>query len=138
MRYIDGIVTRLGMQGQVHRGRACKARLSPWLWLVVRRSDFCILQNQTVPDIIEQVLGVYGHPLRKKLTRGNRSGYRCVQYNESDFDLVPRWMQHEGIYFFFEHASHGALPGDESIPFYPPEKAGAGDPQNIHTRQLEQ
>ncbi|KFJ08731.1 putative rhs element Vgr protein [Delftia acidovorans] len=29
MRYIDGIVTRLGMQGQNHRGYACKARLSP-------------------------------------------------------------------------------------------------------------
>src|SRR2546427_9248286 len=41
-----------------------------------------------------------------------------------------------GIYFFFEHASHGALPGDESIPFHPPGKAGAGDPQNIHARQL--
>src|SRR3989441_12980369 len=52
--------------------------------------------------------------------------------------LVPRWMLHEGIYFFFEHASHGALPGDESIPFHPPGKAGAGDPQNIHARQLEQ
>ena len=138
MRYIDGIVARLGMQGQVHRGHACKARLSPWLWLAKRRSDVRILQNQTVPVIIEHVLGVYGYPLQKKLTRGKRSGYCCVQFNESDCDLVPRWMLHEGIYFFFEHASHGALPGDESIPFYPPEKAGAGDPQNIHARQLEQ
>ena len=56
MRYIDGIVTRLGMQGQNHRGHACKARLSPWLWLATRRSDFRIFQNQTVADIVEQVL----------------------------------------------------------------------------------
>src|SRR5258708_18989427 len=28
--------------------------------------------------------------------------------------LVPRWMLHEGIYFFFEHASHGALPDRKS------------------------
>ena len=138
MRYIDGIVARLGLQGQVHRGHACKARRSTWLWLATRRSDFRIFQNQTVPDIIEQVLGAYGHPLRKKRTRGNRSGDCCAQFNESDCGLVPRWMLHEGIYFFFEHASHGALPGDESIPFHPPEKAGAGDPQNIHARQLEQ
>ncbi len=138
MRYIDGIVARLGMQGQNHRGYACKARLSPWLWLATRRSDVRIFQNQTVPDIIEQVLGAYGHPLRKKRTRGNRSGDCCAQFNESDCGLVPRWMLHEGIYFFFEHVSHGALPGDESIPFHPPGKAGAGDPQNIHARQLEQ
>ena len=63
MHYIDGIVARLGMQGQVHRGYACKARLSPWLWLATRRSDVRIFQNQTVPDIIEQVLGAYGLPL---------------------------------------------------------------------------
>ncbi|WP_373861019.1 contractile injection system protein, VgrG/Pvc8 family [Delftia acidovorans] len=36
--------------------------------------------------------------------RLSRSGDCCVQFNESDCDLVPRWMQHEGIYFFFEHA----------------------------------
>src|SRR2546427_8501514 len=84
MRYIDGIVARLGMQGQNHRGYACKARLSPWLWLATRRSDVRIFQNQTVPDIIEQVLGAYGHPLRKKRTRGNRSGDCCAQFNESD------------------------------------------------------
>ncbi|WP_338499435.1 type VI secretion system tip protein TssI/VgrG [Delftia tsuruhatensis] len=151
-RFIDGIVTRFGMQGQDHRHYAYKARLSPWLWLATRKSDFRIFQNQTVPDIIEQVLGVYGHPLQKKLTRAYRSWDYCVQYNESDCDFVSRLMEHEGIYYFFEHASgqhtlvlcddiiasHGALPGGESIPFYPPEKAAAGDQENIHAWQLEQ
>ena len=151
-RFIDGIVTRFGMQGQDHRHYAYKARLSPWLWLATRKSDFRIFQNQTVPDIIEQVLGVYGHPLQKKLTRAYRSWDYCVQYNESDCDFVSRLMEHEGIYYFFEHASgqhtlvlcddiiasHSALPGGESIPFYPPEKAAAGDQENIHAWQLEQ
>jgi type VI secretion system secreted protein VgrG len=151
-RFIDGIVTRFGMQGQDHRHYAYKARLSPWLWLATRKSDFRIFQNQTVPDIIEQVLGVYGHPLQKKLTRAYRSWDYCVQYNESDCDFVSRLMEHEGIYYFFEHASgqhtlvlcddiiasHSVLPGGESIPFYPPEKAAAGDQENIHAWQLEQ
>ncbi|MBK0116207.1 MULTISPECIES: phage late control D family protein, partial [unclassified Delftia] len=58
----------------------------------------------------------------------------------------------EGIYYFFEHASgqhtlvvcddiiasHSVLPGGASIPFYPPEKAAAGDQENIHAWQLEQ
>jgi type VI secretion system secreted protein VgrG len=151
-RYIDGIVTRFGMQGQDHRHYAYKARLSPWLWLATRKSDFRIFQNLNVPDIVEQVLGVYGHPMQRKLTRAYRSWDYCVQYNESDCDFVSRLMEHEGIYYFFEHASgrhtlvlcddiiasHGALPGGESIPFYPPEKAAAGDQENIHAWQLEQ
>ena len=151
-RFIDGIVTRFGMQGQDHRHYAYKARLSPWLWLATRKSDFRIFQNLNVPDIVEQVLGVYGHPIQRKLTRAYRSWDYCVQYNESDCDFVSRLMEHEGIYYFFEHASgqhtlvlcddiiasHGALPGGESIPFYPPEKAAAGDQENIHAWQLEQ
>ncbi|MDR6728206.1 type VI secretion system Vgr family protein [Delftia lacustris] len=151
-RFIDGIVTRFGMQGQDHRHYAYKARLSPWLWLATRKSDFRIFQNLNVPDIVEQVLGVYGHPMQRKLTRAYRSWDYCVQYNESDCDFVSRLMEHEGIYYFFEHASgqhtlvlcddiiasHGALPGGESIPFYPPEKAAAGDQENIHAWQLEQ
>src|SRR5260370_39749060 len=61
-------------------------------------------------------------------------------------------MEHEGIYYHFAHAmgehtlvlcddiiaSHGVLPGGASIPFYPPEKAAAGDQENIHAWQLEQ
>src|SRR3989442_1342636 len=125
------------MRGQAHRHYAYKARLSPWLWLATRKSDFRIFQNQTVPDIIEQVLGVYGHPLQRKLTRAYRSWDYCVQYNESDCDFVSRLMEHEGIYYHFAHAmgehtlvlcddiiaSHSVLPGGASIPFYPPEKA---------------
>ena len=132
-RFIDGIVTRFGMQGQDHRHYAYKARLSPWLWLATRKSDFRIFQNLNVPDIVEQVLGVYGHPMQRKLTRAYRSWDYCVQYNESDCDFVSRLMEHEGIYYHFAHAmgehtlvlcddiiaSHGALPGGESIPFYP-------------------
>ncbi|WP_454725783.1 type VI secretion system Vgr family protein [Delftia acidovorans] len=151
-RFIDGIVTRFGMQGQDHRHYAYKARLSPWLWLATRKSDFRIFQNLNVPDIVEQVLGVYGHPMQRKLTRAYRSWDYCVQYNESDCDFVSRLMEHEGIYYFFEHASgqhtlvlcddiiasHSVLPGGASIPFYPPEKAAAGDQENIHAWQLEQ
>src|SRR5258707_11346305 len=40
--------------------------------------------------LFRSVLGAYGHPLRKKRTRGNRSGDCCAQFNESDCGLVPR------------------------------------------------
>src|SRR2546427_732287 len=39
-RFIDGIAPRLGMRGRPPRHYAYKARLSPWLWLATRKSDF--------------------------------------------------------------------------------------------------
>ncbi|SDE44494.1 Rhs element Vgr protein, partial [Paracidovorax valerianellae] len=151
-RYLDGIVTRFGLQGQDHRHYTYKARMSPWLWLATRQSDFKIFQNKTVPDIIEEVLGKYGYPLQRKLTQSYRTWDYCVQYNETDCAFVSRLMEHEGIYYFHEHsagqhvltladdivASHSPLAGAAVIPFYPPEKAAVADKENIHAWQLAQ
>ncbi|MGY8561755.1 type VI secretion system Vgr family protein, partial [Paracidovorax citrulli] len=82
--YLDGIVTRFGMQGQDHRFYAYRLRLQPWVWLASRKSDFRIFQNKSVPQIIEEVLGAYGYPMEKKLSRSYRTWEYCVQYDESD------------------------------------------------------
>ncbi|WCM98404.1 type VI secretion system tip protein VgrG [Acidovorax sp. GBBC 1281] len=151
-RYLDGIVTRFGMQGEDHRSYSYRLRLQPWLWLATRKSDFRIFQNKTVPDIIEEVLGKYGHPLQKRLTRAYRSWDYCVQYGETDCAFVSRLMEHEGIYYFHQHsagqhiltladdivASHSPLAGAAVIPFYPPEKAAVADKENIHAWELHQ
>ncbi|MDA8453478.1 type VI secretion system tip protein VgrG [Acidovorax sp. GBBC 3334] len=149
-RYIDGIVTRFGMQGQDHRYYSYRLRLQPWVWLASRKSDFRIFQNKSVPQIIEEVLGVYGYPLDKKLSRSYRTWDYCVQYGESDLQFVSRLMEHEGIYYYHQHsagqhtltladdivASHEPLAGAAVIPFYPPEKAAAADRENIHAWEL--
>ncbi|GKT01974.1 type VI secretion system tip protein VgrG [Acidovorax sp. SUPP3434] len=151
-RYLDGIVTRFGMQGEDHRSYSYRLRLQPWLWLATRKTDFKIFQNKTAPEIVEEVLGKYGYPLQKKLTRSYRSWDYCVQYGESDCDFVSRLLEHEGAYYYFEHAagqhtliladdivaSHSPLPGAAVIPFYPPEKAAVADKENIHAWELHQ
>ncbi|MDA8445153.1 type VI secretion system Vgr family protein [Paracidovorax valerianellae] len=151
-RYLDGIVTRFGLQGEDHRYYSYRLRLNPWLWLATRKSDFRVFQNKTVPDIIEEVLGKYGHPLQKRLTRAYRSWDYCVQYDETDCAFVSRLMEHEGIYYYHQHgagqhtltladdivASHSPLPGAAVIPFYPPEKAAVADKENIHAWELHQ
>ncbi|MFD1838159.1 type VI secretion system Vgr family protein, partial [Paracidovorax cattleyae] len=89
-RYLDGLVTRFGMQGQDHRLYSYHLRLQPWLWVATRRQDFRIFQFKTVPQIVQEVLGRYGYPLQLKLTRAYRAWDYCVQYGESDFDFVSR------------------------------------------------
>ncbi|MCC4607790.1 type VI secretion system tip protein VgrG [Xanthomonas campestris pv. zinniae] len=152
VRHLDGIVTRFGMQGEDHRYYAYRLELSPWLWLATRKSDFKIFQGKTAPEIIEQVLGKYGYPMEKRLTRSYRSWDYCVQYNETDYQFVSRLMEHEGIYYYHQHgagqhtltmaddivASHNPLPGAAVIPFYPPEKAAVADKENIHAWELSQ
>jgi len=149
-RYIDGLVSRFGLQGQDHSLYSYKLTLRPWLWLATLRSDFRIFQFKTVPDIIQDVLGLYGQPFKLKLSRGYRAWDYCVQYHESDFDFVARLCEHEGIYYHFQHAAgqhtlvfaddieagHDPLPGGATIPFHPPEKVAVAEQECILTWQV--
>ena len=105
VRHLDGIVTRFGMAGQDHRHHAYRMRLSPWLWLATRRTDFRVFQSKTVPQIVAEVLSRYGQPMEQRLTRSYRAWDYCVQYDESDQNFVARLMEHEGIYWYHEHSA---------------------------------
>ncbi len=103
IRPFNGICTRFGNAGREGVHIVYTAKLRPWLWLASRRSDCKIFQHMTVPAIIDEVLAPYGHPWTKKLNRTYREWDYCVQYQETDMNFVMRLMEHEGIYFYFEH-----------------------------------
>ena len=56
-RFIDGIVTRFGMQGQDFSKYSYKLVLRPWFWLATRRSDFKIFGLVNTTSSTPLVLG---------------------------------------------------------------------------------
>jgi type VI secretion system secreted protein VgrG len=134
-RYLDGHCMRFAYLGNHGRFFKYQATLRPTLWYATRGSDMKIFQGDTVPEIIKKVLGKYPIDLNvSKLTETYRKWDYCVQYRESDFNFVSRLMEHEGIYYFFEHsagnhkmvlcdsiAAHKPFPGYASVPYYPPD-----------------
>ncbi|HEX7863394.1 MAG TPA: type VI secretion system tip protein TssI/VgrG [Variovorax sp.] len=137
-RHLAGIVTRFGLSREDARQSFYSMRLRPWFWLASRRHDYRIFQDRSVPEILAEVLGRYGHPFEQKLSRSHRVWSYCVQYGESDFDFVSRLCEHEGIYYYFRHeaaqhvlvfaddisSSHGPLPGGETVRYHPHEQSG--------------
>jgi len=151
VRYLSGIATRFGLEQEDARHSFYRMRLRPWLWLATRRSDFRIFQGKSVPDIVMEVLGSYGYPIEKKLTRGDyRRWDYCVQYHESDFNFVSRLCELEGLYFHFRHEasqhvlvfaddianSHNPLPGGEEVRYHPLEKSGMGQRERIYAWEI--
>ena len=104
-RHLSGLCTRFAMVGRHKQYHIYQASLKPWLWLASRRSDSKIFQQQKVPDIIESVLGKYGFPIKRALSASYRTWDYCVQYHETDLNFVSRLMEHEGIYYYFEHSA---------------------------------
>lgn len=130
-RFFHGYVTRFG--AGVHRGRyfAYQATVHPWLWFLTRTADCRIFQEMSVPDIVKKVFEDHGIAnFQFKLFRSYRKWVYCVQYRESDFNFVARLMEHEGIYWYFEHSdgdhklilvdsqsAHDAAPLCKSLPY---------------------
>jgi type VI secretion system secreted protein VgrG len=128
-RHYNGYVTRFGLGG--HKGRyfGYRATVRPWLWFLTRTTDCRIFQDMTVPDIVKKVFGDHGvASFEPKLFRSYQPWTYCVQYRESDYNFIARLLEHEGIYWYFEHtdgahklilvdsqSAHDAAPGYESM-----------------------
>jgi type VI secretion system secreted protein VgrG len=135
-RYINGECVRFAYTGTEWAGERnstlwkYEAVLRPWLWYLTRTSTCKIFQKETVPDILQKVLGKYPFNIEMRLSKSYRTWNYCVQYQETDFNFVSRMMEHEGIYYWFEHSigsctmvmaddmgAHLPLPGYATIPF---------------------
>lgn len=135
-RQLGGFVSRLVRVGPSERRDEEElfsyiAELRPWLWLLTRRVNCRIFENQSVVDVINAVLKDYTFAqIDNRLTETYAAREYCVQYRESDADFIIRLMEESGIYYFFEHAAdhqtlvmadslsaHKAFPSYASVPF---------------------
>jgi type VI secretion system secreted protein VgrG len=69
-----------------------------------------VFVDRSVPEILELVLranGLTSYELRLTGSYGKRR--HVCQYDESDLAFLHRWMQREGIYYYFLHDEGGKL-----------------------------
>ena len=106
-RYFNGHVSRFCFAGIEGELALYELTMKPFLWSLTRATDCRIFQNKTVPDIIKDVCSGYGFTdIDDRLTGAYQEWEYCVQFGETSFDFVSRLMEHEGIYYFFEHAEN--------------------------------
>lgn len=104
------------------------ATIVPWAWMLGRGADCRIFQQQSVPEIIEQVCGELGFgEIDNRLSRTYAPLEYCVQYRETALNFILRLLEQEGIACFFEHedgahrmvladdaSAYPAAPGDSA------------------------
>jgi type VI secretion system secreted protein VgrG len=107
-RPINGIVRRLTRAGRSARGFVdWRAELAPRLWFLTRSADCRIFQGMSVPQIVAEVLDEHG--LRDYELRGLQDDNHprldyCVQYRETAFAFISRLLEHNGLFYWHEHA----------------------------------
>ncbi len=83
-----------------------RAVLVPRLWhLSLYQMSEVYLNDQTIPQIIEKVLKggrLTSADYELKLSGSYRERSFVCQYQETHLDFISRWMEKEGMYFFFD------------------------------------
>ena len=103
-RYFNGIISRFAQRSSGKPLSAYTAEMVPWLWLLTRSADCRIFQNLSTGDIIAQVFKNRGFlDFKNRLQKTYAPREYCVQYRETDFNFVSRLMDHDGIFYYFEH-----------------------------------
>ena len=101
-----GILTTVEML-HAHMGFALfRAVLEPRLVRLKHSFHSRIFTNQSIPDIITAVLqenGLAGSDFALQLTGSYAPEEHVCEYHETDFDFVSRWLEHLGMYYFFDH-----------------------------------
>lgn len=117
-RYLHGMLSEFEQCGEWQNGLyEYRAVVVPRLWIMAQSTQNQIFQDLTVPDIIESELSSIqakgSHPLVMNglsvddyelyMTRNYDEREYTVQYKETDLNFISRLMEHEGIYYYFEH-----------------------------------
>jgi type VI secretion system secreted protein VgrG len=105
------------------------ARMVPTAWLLTLSRTNRIFQDLTTPEIAASVLASYGLSPEKdfRVTASDACPRReyVVQYQESDWDFLQRWLEHDGLASWFEH---GNFAGGAAAERFVVADAGAGSP----------
>lgn len=106
-RYIHGVISTFERVAEGERFITYKATLVPRIWFLGLRKDNRIFQNKTVREIITEVLEAAQIKGSDRVEFRLEGTYKpmeyCTQYRETDLAFLSRLLEHEGIYYFFEH-----------------------------------
>ncbi len=153
-KFIYGIISEFEQLDKSGDYYFYKATLVPRMWLMTHDQVNDIYIGKTIVELISEVLGnapgatpwQSGTDFELFLTT-DAEKYTThdmfIQYNETAFDFISRWMEHYGIYYYFEHDTNAskdkliitdrkssllATPSNWSLPFN-------NDPRNENQRQ---
>lgn len=101
-----GMVTECEQLGAAGGNYHYRFMLTPKLSLLERTSHNQVFLNMTTPQILEAALkdgGLMSDEFEFRLIgRYDHVWEYVCQYNESHFNFFSRWLEREGMYFFFE------------------------------------
>jgi type VI secretion system secreted protein VgrG len=115
-RPFHGHVTHAEIVGSDGGFARYRLTVEPWFAFLGERRDSYIFQGQSVPQIVDEILGDYAGEGKLvpewRWELKDSSLYKprslCTQYEETDLAFVERLLAEEGLFYWFEHEGDAA------------------------------
>jgi len=108
VRHVHGIVTGFEQGDTGFRRTRYRAVVEPALARTALCSDWRIFQQQSVPEILEQILKSHGiTDYEQVATNEHLAREYCVQAGDTDLQFLDRLAAEEGLFYRFVHSDHG-------------------------------
>ena len=110
---IHGILSSFELVDRMDEQTRYRAVLVPRFWKLSLTQRSHVFQDMELADILKEVLtdkkshNFVAGDFSIKLSGKYPKREFVVQYNESDFDFLNRWMEYEGVFYFFEQTEEG-------------------------------
>jgi len=143
-----GILARFEQLQEIDETVFYRAVLVPRLWQTSLYHENQLFLDKNVPDIIQEVLnqaGLTSNDYDLRLTGTYDPWEYICQFRETDFNFLSRWMEREGIYYYFEQTdngdkliitdsstSHEDVSGETAIPYLPPSGQVPAEEDCVH------
>jgi type VI secretion system secreted protein VgrG len=105
MRHYHGIVVAIELVDCQQDHALFQLTMAPALARLEHGVHSRIFTKKSIPDIVKAVIDEYGldHELELRLDGEHPVEEHVCQYRETDLAFVSRWLEREGIHYFFEH-----------------------------------
>lgn len=103
----NGVISSFEQLHQVDKYTFYKATLVPKLWYLTLTYHNQIFLNKTPIQLIESTLkdaGLFRNDYELKLQKKYPEYEFICQYNETHFNFLNRWLEREGIYYYFDQS----------------------------------
>ena len=111
---VHGVLSSIEhVAGARDEGQYYRAEMRPTASMLHRGKRSAIYQDTTVPDMVTAILASYGLTKSTDFDIHNDNAKKSpkheyiVQYEESDWDFIQRWLEHEGFFYWFTHSVDG-------------------------------
>lgn len=103
-----GVIAAVEHLHQMDDRAVFEITLVPRLWTLTQTHHCRVFVDETAPNIIAQILAHNGiEDVRLALRESYPTMPFVCQYRESDLAFITRWMEREGMHYFFEQGETG-------------------------------